>query len=528
MSQGSKPATSTSDKRVNKSSKSGPAAKDKKCTGKTTTAVNSGPPLQPVANHVNAVNAAAREPAPAQSEDTTAVFSKIMTEHKTQAHAIRQNITDRLESLERTLQKPEEGDKTATLTETNEQIKQLLEKTIKEKLADLEEALKSKGDDGPASLESGDNLAKQEGGKRTPKERSPDLVSLAANPPRAKSEDKKTPPPQSTEVNNVDSKGSKGSEKKSTATGNASAGSKTVAPVARKSEKKERSTVESVLKSLTGCATDAEKLALLSKKYVDLMDENRSFETQGKQQEKVSQQAIKEREQLQDNYNRAVLAKSRLENLCRELQRQNKAVKEESLSKIKEEEDKRREIANKFQSTFNEIMQLVQENQQRNVHLKEENVDLASKLKTLMGHYDNWETNVEKMFQQKDLEVQLVKAKLAKTNLILSAEKEQFIAEKHHLITMITELQKRGTELSQNELQLRAELNMYTSKYEEFQSVLTKSNETFGNFKTDMEKMAKQIKRLEKETIQWKNKWEVSNIALATMSDEVRLQFHRQ
>ncbi|CAG2119705.1 unnamed protein product, partial [Medioppia subpectinata] len=67
---------------------------------------------------------------------------------------------------------------------------------------------------------------------------------------------------------------------------------------------------------------------------------------------------------------------------------------------------------------------------------------------------------------------------------------------------------------------LRTELGVYTGKYEEFQSVLTKSNDMFAGFKKDMERMSKQIKRLEKETLLWKGRWETSNTALLKLSDE--------
>jgi chromosome segregation ATPase len=252
-----------------------------------------------------------------------------------------------------------------------------------------------------------------------------------------------------------------------------------------------------------------------------MSEENRNLIQQSKQNDRINHQLSKEKDQMQSEHNRVVLAKSRLESLCRELQRQNKIIKEESLLKIKEEEEKRREIANKFQGTLNEIMQLIQENQKRNTQLKEENADLAQKLKTLMGHYENWEKHTEKIIKQKDLETQLVKAKFAKTNLILNQEKEIFLKEKQQLIQMIADLQKRCADLSASEMKLRTELSVYTTKYEEFQGVLGKSNEMFAGFKRDMEKMSKQIKKLEKETAQWRSKWETSQKELIHLSQEV-------
>lgn len=58
---------------------------------------------------------------------------------------------------------------------------------------------------------------------------------------------------------------------------------------------------------------------------------------------------MREKDQLQTEHSKAVLAKSKLESLCRELQRHNKAVKEESLARSREEEEKRKEVTAKFQ-----------------------------------------------------------------------------------------------------------------------------------------------------------------------------------
>lgn len=288
-----------------------------------------------------------------------------------------------------------------------------------------------------------------------------------------------------------------------------------------KTEKQNKVNLNAITKKLGEYQDDSQKVKFLLSQLEEVMEKSQNSDLLLKQHKKSCLIHQREKEQLQTEYNKNVLLKSRLENVCRELQRQNKQVKEESLSKIKDEEEKRKAIANKFQGTLNDIMQLIQENNQRNLKLKEENADLAQKLKSLMEHYEVWEKHIEKIVKQKDLEIQLVKAKLAKTNLMMNQEKEVFLKEKQQLIMMVSDLQKRSSELATTELHLRSELSLYTTKYEEFQGVLGKSNDMFNKFKSDMEKMSKQIKKLEKETQQWKNKWENSNKALISLSEEV-------
>lgn len=284
----------------------------------------------------------------------------------------------------------------------------------------------------------------------------------------------------------------------------------------RKGEK----TVEQLMKFLANYGTIEEKHQALYKKHIEVLEEQRNLESKAKQTERHNIQLNREKEQLQADHNRAVLAKSKLESLCRELQRQNKAVKEESLIRIREEEEKRKEMIGKFQTTLNDISTLMQENQQKKTLLKEENIELAQKLKSLVDHYDLWEKHMGKVVRQKELESQLAKAKLAKTMLQLKQEKENFLKEKHQLLENISELQKRSTELASTELKLRNELGLYTSKYDEFQGVLRKSNVVFSSFKSDMEAMSKKIKKLQKETGQWKTRWESSNRALIEMAAE--------
>ncbi|GFQ88258.1 beta-taxilin [Trichonephila clavata] len=282
------------------------------------------------------------------------------------------------------------------------------------------------------------------------------------------------------------------------------------------SKKKGEKSIDQILKSL-GNGTAEEKLQLLCKKHLEALEEYRLIEPRLKQLDRQITSQQREKEQLQADLNRMILAKSRLESLCREMQRQSKIVKEESLLRLKLEEEKRKELANKFQTTLNDISALMQENSKKNVQLRQENTELATKLKSLVDNYEIWEQNMSKIVQQKELEAQLAKAKHAKVNLLLKQETEKFLREKQSLLENLSELQKRCTLLTANELQLRTELADYTSKYEEFQNVLSNSSKVFATFKTDMESTSKKIKKLEKETGTYKQKWENSNNALLEM-----------
>ncbi|XP_013931573.1 PREDICTED: beta-taxilin [Thamnophis sirtalis] len=74
--------------------------------------------------------------------------------------------------------------------------------------------------------------------------------------------------------------------------------------------------------------------------------------------------------------------------------------------------------------------------------------------------------------------------------------------------------------LKEQETVLRAQLTLYSERFEEFQKTLTKSNEVFANFKQEMDKMTKKMKKLEKDTATWKARFENCNKALLDMIEE--------
>lgn len=91
--------------------------------------------------------------------------------------------------------------------------------------------------------------------------------------------------------------------------------------------KKDDKNVDQFMKSLNSVPTFEEKFSVVCKKYVQTADENKKLQFYIKQSDKRYALLLKEKEQLQHEFNKTILVKSKLENLCRELQKQNKAIK---------------------------------------------------------------------------------------------------------------------------------------------------------------------------------------------------------
>ncbi|XP_042782527.1 gamma-taxilin-like isoform X1 [Panthera leo] len=82
-----------------------------------------------------------------------------------------------------------------------------------------------------------------------------------------------------------------------------------------------------LMQALNTLSTPEEKLAALCKTYADLLEESRNVQKQMKVLQKKQAQIIKEKVHLQSEHSKAILARSKLESLCRELQRHNKTLK---------------------------------------------------------------------------------------------------------------------------------------------------------------------------------------------------------
>ncbi|NWU49428.1 TXLNB protein, partial [Dromas ardeola] len=279
-----------------------------------------------------------------------------------------------------------------------------------------------------------------------------------------------------------------------------------------------------LMQSLNKLNTPEEKMDLLFKKYAELHEEHRAEQKKLKYLQKRQAQITKEKDQLQSEHSRAILARSKLESLCRELQRHNKNLKEETIQRAREEEEKRKEIANHFQGTLSEIQAQIEQQGERNMKLCQENTELAEKLKSIIDQYELREEHLDKIFKHRELQQKLVDAKLEQSQEMMKEAEERHQKEKEYLLNQAAEWKLQAKMLKEQETVLQAQITLYSERFEEFQKTLTKSNEVFATFKQEMEKMTKKMKKLEKDTATWKSRFENCNRALLDMIEEKALR----
>uniref|UniRef100_A0A672ZA06 Gamma-taxilin-like n=1 Tax=Sphaeramia orbicularis TaxID=375764 RepID=A0A672ZA06_9TELE len=279
-----------------------------------------------------------------------------------------------------------------------------------------------------------------------------------------------------------------------------------------------------LMQALNSLATPEEKLAALCKKYADLLEESRCMQKRLKALQKKQSQIVKEKIHLQGEHSKAILARSKLESLCRELQRHNKTLKEENAQRSREYDEQRKEAMLHFQMTLSDIEVQMEQHSSHNTKLRQENMELAEKLKKLIEQYELREEHIDKVFKHKELQQQLMDAKLQRITEMMKEVEEKQQRERDFLLKDATESRRKCELMKEQETQLKQQLSLYMDKFEEFQSTLAKSNEVFTTFRQEMEKMTKKIKKLEKETTQWRTKWESNNQALLQMAEEKTLR----
>jgi len=157
------------------------------------------------------------------------------------------------------------------------------------------------------------------------------------------------------------------------------------------------------------------------------------------------------------------------------------------------------------------------ENSDKNKKLEQDNQEMSHKFKHILTQYEEREKQMDRINKQMELVTQLNEAKLAKASVEALAERETFLKQVNILEETINILKKQLAESLGSEKNLRAQVDLYSSKYSDF-------SKTFDGYKTDMTKMTKKTFKMEKEMMQWKIKYEKANAMLLDLISEKQVR----
>lgn len=186
-----------------------------------------------------------------------------------------------------------------------------------------------------------------------------------------------------------------------------------------------------------------------------------------------------------------------MESLARELNKQNKLLKEESLQLTMTHNKERELVSAKFQTATDEISGRINAIADRNEVLNERNREMSDKIEKLLEENVTREKMVKKVMEQRDLQEKILELKAKEAegerDAALNAIKE-----------LRTQVEKSKQLYEDQEKELKSQITFYSNKVAMFQTTLDKSNDVFSKFRSEMDGMGKSMKTLEKASEYWK------------------------
>uniref|UniRef100_A0A183BNG8 Alpha-taxilin n=1 Tax=Globodera pallida TaxID=36090 RepID=A0A183BNG8_GLOPA len=201
------------------------------------------------------------------------------------------------------------------------------------------------------------------------------------------------------------------------------------------------------------------------------------------------------------------VAKSKLEQLCRELSKTHREEKEQNQLRCKQMQNMHAETVESFKKSLSEIQQTVEEKQEHSKRVAD--VEKLSKhLNQLTSDYETRLTELKKLYEQREADLGvLAKAKDSELDVLhtqigdTQKRVQQVFAENVMLKKELLVSEDRVKKSIESEIGMRKLLDEYSEKYSELTKSLSQSNSSF-------DKMNSKLIRMESESRKWKNKAE--------------------
>jgi len=210
--------------------------------------------------------------------------------------------------------------------------------------------------------------------------------------------------------------------------------------------------------------------------------------------------------------------KSALQNLCKALKTQIELKQEEGELRLREEAQKRLDVTQNFETVIRDLTTLVNENASVNKKLKEENLMLAGKMQELVASHDQSIARYSGLKEEYGLQMKLYDAKLAKASLEKTEVSANANEQRLELQKMLVESDEKVTMMMGRETNLKEQLELYQSQVNEMESNLGGTTTTFNSFRKEMDRLTKQLKKVERDTDEWKNKFQESQDHIQRMN----------
>ncbi|KAJ3018205.1 UNVERIFIED_CONTAM: hypothetical protein HDU68_011278 [Siphonaria sp. JEL0065] len=277
-----------------------------------------------------------------------------------------------------------------------------------------------------------------------------------------------------------------------------------------------------------------ERIKLIQAKYLELYQQNKRMERESLKLLKRQDQEKKDKELLKSELHKANIQRQKIENLCRELQKENKNIKEKCESIVQSQKQEREELSTKFVSTISEIRSEITQvktvvgipsspSSASNNNASENPVDSTDSI-SIASVYDNaikeklvnfftqWtvrEKQFEAVIKSNEMEMRLLESRVESQKQLTHQEAER-----------VSSLRAQVASFLSTERDLRRQLQIYVDKFRQVEETLNKSNELFSTFRIEMEAMTTKTKRLETDNLNLKARLDAINNSMIQIAQE--------
>ncbi|GLI64714.1 hypothetical protein VaNZ11_008074 [Volvox africanus] len=304
---------------------------------------------------------------------------------------------------------------------------------------------------------------------------------------------------------------------------------------AAKARKKQlREQVAKYCSDRTNSAED--RITFIQQKYTQQLSELLRLERQLLDLQREHETVTKEKDKVQSELKKTNILKDKLEELCRQLQKEAREVADDSRRRHEEELRQRQALQAKFTQAINDVSEKMDAQATERARQLAENEELKAKLDAFLTQFESFNALV----QRKDLELQLASARgeqatalaaqLQQRVDLLQETNSKYAAAMETIKPQIQELEtlrQRNAVLVAAKDELQTQLEHYANKFAEFQETLTKSNETFASLRDQMEVGAKARAVLTRERDEARRRAEANDQTIVMLVED-RLQLKQQ
>ncbi|KAJ1561428.1 hypothetical protein HK096_004762 [Nowakowskiella sp. JEL0078] len=192
-----------------------------------------------------------------------------------------------------------------------------------------------------------------------------------------------------------------------------------------------------------------QKLEQYHTTYMELFQEYKKLERDGAKLKRKYEQLSKEKDSIKADFNKTNLQKQKIEMLCRELQKENKRVKEHNKQMAIIEEQKREELLSKFDSTTQDFKRRMEEDSLEKRKL------LKKSMEDMQEQFDARDKQFEAIIRGKNLEIEKLERENEQAMIIANREGQRCAAFKLQLLSMMANESNLRLLLSSQSLQVK-------------------------------------------------------------------------